>query len=70
MPGTQRPPPGSRSSHVDVQIAHAATTYPTSSDSLSSFSSAGSVAKVCPTCGVRYPAEFKVCPRDASALAD
>ena len=25
---------------------------------------------VCPTCGVRYPAEFKVCPRDAAELAD
>jgi serine/threonine protein kinase len=24
--------------------------------------------KVCPICGVRYPAEFKVCPRDASEL--
>jgi serine/threonine-protein kinase len=27
-----------------------------------------SMPKVCPTCGVRYPAEFKVCPRDAAAL--
>jgi tRNA A-37 threonylcarbamoyl transferase component Bud32 len=26
--------------------------------------------RVCPICGVRYPAEFKVCPRDASELAD
>jgi serine/threonine-protein kinase len=25
---------------------------------------------VCPTCGVRYPAEFKVCPRDASELVE
>jgi serine/threonine-protein kinase len=26
------------------------------------------LVKVCPTCGVRYPAEFKVCPRDAAEL--
>ncbi|APR88175.1 serine/threonine protein kinase [Minicystis rosea] len=26
------------------------------------------LVKVCPTCGVRYPAEFMVCPRDASEL--
>jgi serine/threonine-protein kinase len=26
--------------------------------------------KVCPKCGVRYPAEFKVCPRDAAELVE
>jgi serine/threonine-protein kinase len=26
--------------------------------------------KACPACGVRYPAEFKVCPRDATALVE
>jgi serine/threonine-protein kinase len=26
--------------------------------------------KACPTCGVRYPADFKVCPRDATALVE
>ena len=26
--------------------------------------------RVCPTCGVRYPSEFKVCPRDATELND
>jgi serine/threonine-protein kinase len=26
------------------------------------------MAKVCPTCGVHYPAEFNVCPRDATEL--
>jgi serine/threonine-protein kinase len=26
--------------------------------------------KVCPTCGLRYPAEFKVCPRDAAELTE
>lgn len=25
---------------------------------------------VCPTCGVRYPPEFRVCPRDATTLDD
>ena len=27
-------------------------------------------AKQCPTCSERYPADFRVCPRDASELAD
>src|SRR5689334_11926586 len=26
--------------------------------------------KACPTCQARYPADFKVCPRDASPLID
>src|SRR6476661_6726407 len=26
--------------------------------------------KVCPTCQARYPADFKVCPRDAAPLKD
>jgi len=26
--------------------------------------------RVCPTCGARYPADFRVCPRDATPLAD
>jgi serine/threonine-protein kinase len=29
-----------------------------------------SLPKLCPTCGVRYPAEFRVCPRDAAALVE
>lgn len=27
-------------------------------------------ARVCPTCGSRYPADFRVCPRDAAPLED
>ena len=26
--------------------------------------------RVCPTCGARYPADFRVCPRDATPLED
>ncbi|MEO6601442.1 MAG: serine/threonine-protein kinase [Polyangiaceae bacterium] len=26
--------------------------------------------RLCPTCGARYPADFRVCPRDATPLAD
>lgn len=26
--------------------------------------------RVCPACGARYPADFRVCPRDATPLAD
>ena len=29
-----------------------------------------STPKACPACGVRYPAEFKVCPRDATELVE
>jgi serine/threonine protein kinase len=30
----------------------------------------GILPKACPTCQARYPADFKVCPRDASPLID
>jgi len=30
----------------------------------------GVMPKACPTCQARYPADFKVCPRDASPLVD
>jgi serine/threonine-protein kinase len=33
-------------------------------------SGAGLMPKACPTCQARYPADFKVCPRDASPLTD
>ncbi len=47
----------------DARLAHAVTNIAGSAvDS--------SLAKVCPTCGVHYPAEFKVCPRDATELVD
>ena len=69
MPGTIRPPESGSRSQVDVHFAHAATNI--SSPSLTSFGSGTpSMPKVCPTCGVRYPAEFKVCPRDATTLQD
>lgn len=31
---------------------------------------ASATPKACPACGVRYPAEFKVCPRDATELVE
>lgn len=44
------------------RLSHAVTTLDTGTvDSLD-------MPKVCPTCGVRYPADFKVCPRDATEL--
>ncbi|MCC6555898.1 MAG: serine/threonine protein kinase [Polyangiaceae bacterium] len=61
MPGTIRPPEGAQRSQ---QIAHAVTNLSTSGEAQSD----RSMPKVCPACGVRYPAEFKVCPRDAAAL--
>ncbi|WP_169796582.1 serine/threonine-protein kinase [Chondromyces crocatus] len=65
-----RPPVGAMRSQADLQLAHASTSYSSSPESLSGFTSSGSLAKVCPACGVHYPSEFKVCPRDASALED
>ncbi len=43
--------------------AHAITSMAPSTASLGA-----DLNKVCPTCGVRYPVEFKVCPRDATEL--
>ncbi|HVY49351.1 MAG TPA: serine/threonine-protein kinase [Minicystis sp.] len=75
MAGTVRPPAGSSVAisvrGEDPRIAHAMTNIAPSSASLSSPNVAKSVmAKVCPTCGVHYPAEFKVCPRDATELEE
>src|SRR3954470_15633950 len=36
----------------------------------SSPSSPMPMAKACPACGVHYPQEFNVCPRDATELTD
>lgn len=78
MPGNIRPPDdGSRSStdargsHSDLHAATAMTSLSSSATSLATAGTAGndrSTPKVCPTCGVRYPAEFRVCPRDAAEL--
>ena len=46
------------------EVAHAVTGYASSGPS----SGVPELIKVCPTCAVRYPAEFMVCPRDASEL--
>ena len=44
---------------------------PSSSALLASRASlSGVMPKACPTCQARYPADFKVCPRDASPLID
>jgi serine/threonine-protein kinase len=44
---------------------------PSSSALLASRASlSGIMPKACPTCQARYPADFKVCPRDASPLTD
>jgi serine/threonine protein kinase len=67
MPGTDRPP-----SYESFSRASGSGSR-TSSGSLTGFgssSSAEELPKVCPTCGLHYPAEFKVCPRDATELAD
>jgi serine/threonine-protein kinase len=49
----------------------AATGLPSSSAVLASRGSlSGVMPKACPTCQARYPADFKVCPRDASPLID
>src|SRR5581483_8472275 len=59
---------------VNSPVAHAVTNFAPaagvtramSSPSLASHP--GPLAKVCPECGLHYPAEFKVCPRDAVEL--
>jgi serine/threonine-protein kinase len=74
MSGTVRPPsPAAFSLGPSIVIgepspnsAHAITNFAGSGPS--SQGSAPELMKVCPTCSVRYPAEFKVCPRDAAEL--
>lgn len=55
----------SRATAPELRIAHAITSIAHASGAPDS-----SLAKVCPTCRVHYPAEFKVCPRDATELVD
>jgi serine/threonine-protein kinase len=64
MSGFDSPRP-SRASGADARVAHALTNIAGAAGAVDS-----SLAKVCPTCGVHYPAEFKVCPRDATELVD
>src|SRR5687767_9287124 len=52
-------PSASRASHVD--IGRAATFA-----SLSGHE----VPRLCPTCGLRYPVEFNICPKDGATLID
>src|SRR5438128_999143 len=74
MSGTVRPPsapaislgPSISVGNATMTSAHAVTNYPNGAPS----SANPELVKVCPTCSVRYPAEFKVCPRDAAELAE
>src|SRR5436305_342372 len=59
-------PSGPRSAPINAAVAHAVTNYAPGRGSL--VSHPGPLAKVCPECGLHYPAEFKVCPRDAVEL--
>lgn len=68
MAGTERPPSAPASSSR-------AEPRPTSAqaETLLASGSAGipkDLVKVCPTCGVLYPREFVVCPRDAAELVE
>ncbi len=73
MPGTDRPsssaftPPGAHAvSAQSVHASHAETRL----DPASIKAEGAALPKLCPTCGVRYPAEFRVCPRDAKELVE
>ncbi len=79
MAGTVRPPAGSSASisvvpsspaRSDPRIAHAMTNIAPSSIAPARTPVPAVMAKVCPTCGVHYPAEFNVCPRDATELEE
>ena len=74
MPGTVRPPSAAELLAIAHSRGNDETAIAVSAPHSLSMSSASmprlDLAKVCPTCGVRYPAEFKVCPRDASELND
>ena len=67
------PGPGSPPARGPGPTQVAAAGAPPSSSALlaaRSGSMPGSMPKACPTCQARYPADFKVCPRDASPLVD
>ncbi len=66
MPGTVRPPSDASITAGPVILAHAMTNFAPSSGG----GGGPDLIKVCPTCAVRYPAEFKVCPRDATELEE
>jgi serine/threonine protein kinase len=69
-----RAPSGVASGQPAAGIGHARTNLAPAvsavSVAISDLSIIENMPKVCPTCGVRYPAEFKVCPRDASELSE
>ncbi len=48
----------------------ARTIEPAASTRASLTSASGVLPKLCPTCSLRYPAEFRVCPKDAAELID
>lgn len=67
MPEPERSPLPSISSistsgAVSNRLSHAVTAFDSMGDA--------EQPKFCPTCQVRYPADFKVCPRDATELAE
>src|SRR5436190_1172028 len=76
MPGPSRPSSmvitpahgaAAAGSTPDIHVASAATSMdPSSSGSRPDIA----MAKICPSCGVHYPAEFNVCPRDATELTE
>jgi serine/threonine protein kinase len=43
---------------------------PTSRGAMASFADGSLSSRYCPTCGGRFPADFRVCPRDAIPLED
>jgi serine/threonine-protein kinase len=75
MPGTVRPPSPSELSlgpHLAVAETSPGSSFgPTSlGDPNSRRDVPPELVKFCPTCHVRYPGEFMVCPRDAAELTE
>ena len=74
MPGTVRPPSapaislGASFSVAETSLSPASAAR--SPAPYARVSSLPELVKYCPTCQVRYPAEFMVCPRDAAELAE
>src|SRR5687767_13098975 len=70
-PEIRMPPASPPAPPVDPRVANAVTNMAGSSPHLPLSSLEDKrMQRVCPICGVRYPAEFKVCPRDASELVE
>jgi serine/threonine protein kinase len=67
---TEPPGPPASSAAVPFPLSEIAPADPNEARSPLPSGVSSILSKICRTCGMRYPAEFRVCPKDASELVD